>query len=581
MQIDLHAIDPELLNYYKDSVSMMSESELVIRARGLKELIQGLKQDKPNIDLLKQRILAKMQLKNLPPPILELLRSATLSTSLIQVLSEKAIKEGLLALYERFGIKPILASMLLDEREEIRNLANTELSKPSRNIANIKKEDSFQFKFEPLLNILRPVLLDQPQQPPNQQNPKVNSAAQSLSKEQLENQIKNNTLFKRILRERNAFEVSEKTVKGERDKLKKENEEQSRRINKLNSDVQIEAANLKQRIADGVADALNHRIAPWLEATEKVESINENENDPIASAIQLIAQQESLDKRFGTRSSISREIIEARELQGKLKNAQVQSLRPLAGLGDAVISLENRIESLEKLLAGTSLEPTNPFLKILLKELQAIRTLDELNVKKKSIEKTMAIESWGVELCKNAFSLVEREALRIYLSDQDLNAFDKNDAPVETPQQYIEYCLRNAKPLRLMIDGHNMLPKIKPLIGGQYFTEGKGPSIAGRKLLIDRVRALTDRHPLIEADVWFDGPIEEDWSESENLRIWFSGGKGLNRADNKILDTLQSYQLQDKQSICILVTDDQDLLIKGQKLGAINSSNLEMWILLN
>ena len=68
-------------------------------------------------------------------------------------------------------------------------------------------------------------------------------------------------------------------------------------------------ANLKQRIADGVADALNHRITPWLKATEKVESINENENDPIASATQLIAQQESLDKRFGTRSSISREII--------------------------------------------------------------------------------------------------------------------------------------------------------------------------------------------------------------------------------------------------------------------------------
>ena len=526
MQIDLHAIDPELINYFKESVSTMPESELVVRARGLKELLQGLKQDKPNIDLLKQRVLAKMQLKNLPPPILELLRSATLSTSLIQVLSEKAIKEGLLSLYERFGIKPILASMLLDEREEIRDLANTELSKPSRNIANIKKEDSFQFKFEPLLNILRPVLLDQPQQPPSQQNPKVTSAAQSLSREQLENQIKSNTLFKQILRERNAFEVSEKTVKEERDKLKKENGEQSLRIKDLNSQVLSGAASLKQRIADGVADALNHRIAPWLKATEKVESINENENDPIASATQLIAQQESVDKRFGTRSSISREIKEARELQSKLKNAQVQSLRPLAGLGEAVISLENRIESLERLLAGTSLEPTNAFLKILLKELQAIKTLDELNVKKKSIEKTMAIESWGVGLCKNAYSLVEREALRIYLSDQDISAFDKNDIPVETPQQHIEYCLRNAKPLRLMIDGHNMLPKIKPFIGGQYFTEGKGPSIAGRKLLIDRVRALTDRHPLIEADVWFDGPIEENWTETENFRVWFSGGKG-------------------------------------------------------
>ena len=157
--------------------------------------------------------------------------------------------------------------MLLDEREEIRDLANTELSKPSRNIANIKKEDSFQFKFEPLLNILRPVFLDQPQQPPSQQNPKVTSAGQSLSKEQLENQIKSNTLFKQILRERNAFEVSEKTVKEDRDKLKKENQEQSLRIKDLNSQVLSSAASLKQLIADGVADALNHRIAPWLEAT--------------------------------------------------------------------------------------------------------------------------------------------------------------------------------------------------------------------------------------------------------------------------------------------------------------------------
>ena len=581
MQIDLHAIDPEILNYFKDSVSTMSESELVIRARGLKELLQGLKQDKPNIDLLKQRVLAKMQLKNLPPPILELLRSATLSTSLIQVLSEKAIKDGLLALYERFGIKPILASMLLDEREEIRNLANTELSKPSRNIANIKKEDSFQFRFEPFLNILRPVFLDQPQQPQNQKNPKVTSATQLLSKEQLENQIKSNTLFKQILRERKTFEVREKTVKGERDKLKKENEEQSRRINELNSDVQIDAANLKQRIADGIADALNHRIAPWLKTTEKLESINKNENDPIASAAQLIAQQEGVDKRFGTRSSISREIKEARELQGKLKNAQVQSLRPLAGLGEAVISLENHIESLEKLMAGTSVEPTNSFLKILLKELQAIRTLDELNVKKKSIEKTMAIESWGVELCKNAFSLVEREALRIYLSDQDLNAFDKNDAPVETPQQYFEYCLRNAKPLRLMIDGHNMLPKIKPFIGGQFFSEGQGPTTEGRKLLIDRVRTLTDRQPLIEADVWFDGPVPEDWTETANLRIWYSGGKGSDRADKKILEGLQSLDFQNKNEFRFLVTEDRDLLHKAKALKTVGISAIEMWIMLN
>ncbi len=51
MQIDLHAINPELLNYLKDSVSTMSESELVIRDRGLKEPLPGLKQDNVSREL--------------------------------------------------------------------------------------------------------------------------------------------------------------------------------------------------------------------------------------------------------------------------------------------------------------------------------------------------------------------------------------------------------------------------------------------------------------------------------------------------------------------------------------------------
>ena len=581
MQIDLKALKPELLNYYRDSVTSMPESELIASAKLYKELFNGLKQDKPNVDLLRQRVLAKMHLKNLPPPILTLIRTATLSNSLIQVLSEKALNEGLPALFERFGITPILASMLLDEREEIRELANTELSKPIKNIDKIKKEDSFKIKFGPFLDVLRPVLFDQPYQPPSQQNTNVNPVTETLTKDQIENQVKTSTLFKQTLRERSALEASVKIITAERNKFKKESDEKSNQITELSDQVISNNANLQKLIAEGVADGLNHRVAPWFESTQKLTSIDKNLINPIAVAINLIAQQESADKRFGIRSNIKKEIDEARKLQEKLKNAQVESLRPLAGLGEAVRSLASHIENLEKLLTSSALEPTNSVLKLLLKELQTIKTLDELNIKKKCIEKTMAMDSWGIELCKNAYALVEREALRIYLSHQDLSTIDKNDAPVETPQQHIEYCLRNAKPLRLMIDGHNMLPKIKPFIGGQYFTEGKGPSIAGRKLLIDRVKALTDRHPLIEADVWFDGPIKEDWTETENLRVWFSGGKGSDRADKKILEGLQSLDFLNKNEFRFLVTEDRDLLHKARALKVIGVSPIEMWSMLN
>lgn len=581
MQIDLQALKPELLSYFRDSVTSMPDSELIVSAKLYKELFNGLKQDKPNVDLLKQRVLAKMQLKNLPPPILEILRSATLSNSLILVLSEKAMKEGLPALFERFGITPILASMLLDEREEICDLANTELSKPSKNIAKIKKEDSFKFRFGPFLDVLRPVLVDQPYQLPSQQNTNVNPVTEPPTKDQLDNKIKNSTLFKQTARDRKAFEASIKTITEERNKLKKDFEAQSKRVKELDAQVISNDANLLKRIAEGVADGMNHQIAPWLKNTQKLTSTDKNLANPIADAVKLIAHQETADKRFGTRSRIRKEIEEARELQAKLKSAQVESLRPLAGLGEAVRSLESHIESLEELLTGSSLEPTNPLLKKLLIELQVIKTLDELKDKKKSIEKIMAMESWGMGLCKNTYSLLEREAVRIYLSHHELNGIDNNDSPVETPHQHFEYCLRNAKSLRLMIDGHNMLPKIKSFIGGQYFSESQGPTIEGRKLLIDRVRMLTDKHPLIEADVWFDGPIQEDWTETANLRVWFSGGKGSDRADKKILEGLQSLDFQNKNEFRFLVTEDRDLLHKVKALKAVGISPIEMWIMLN
>lgn len=110
--------------------------------------------------------------------------------------------------------------------------------------------------------------------------------------------------------------------------------------------------------------------------------------------------------------------------------------------------------------------------------------------------------------------------------------------------------------------------------------QGQGPSIAGRKLLIDRVRALTDRHPLIEADVWFDGPIEEDWTETENFRVWFSGGKGSDRADKKILEGLESLDFLNKNEFRFLVTEDRDLLHKAKALKAVGVSPIEMWIML-
>jgi len=579
MSIDLNELDPEAFTYFVQSVNNMPETMLIDRAKPMKDLFQGLRQDKPNINELRQRAIAKMKLKKLPPPVLELLRSATLADALIKVLSEKALTAGNLALYEKFGRNEILFSMLLDERETIQNFAKSELAKSPKE--KIKPEDTFKHRFEPLINLLVPIIRDEPYIPPKQQNSNTHSATQTLTKEQEDKLIRASSLFKQTFRDRNDFEASVKKISNELEGSNKKIISQSRLIKELEAKVISLETYFNQRIAEGIADGLNARIAPWFETTEKLSANTKHQTNCIAVAEHLISQQESADKRFGTRSRIKTEIEDAKALQIKLKSAQVESLRPLPGLAEAIRSLENHIESLEKLLTGSSIEPINPKLKVLLQELQVINSLDELNNKKKSIEKTMELEVWGIELCKQAFSLVEREAQRIYSSHIHSIAKEKDDEVVNTPHQLIEYCLRNAKPLRLMIDGHNMLPKIKPFIGGQYFSEGKGPTIGGRKLLIDRVRILTERQPLIEADVWFDGPVQEDWTESKNLRVWFSGGKGSDRADKKILEGLQSLDFLNKNEFRFLVTEDRDLLHKAKALKAVGVSPIEMWSMLN
>jgi hypothetical protein len=132
MIVDDHTLDDEMLTFYKNAVDAMPDALLITSARKMPELLNGLKQDKPNVEQLRQRVTAKLQLKSPPPPVLDILRSATLSEPLIDVLSEKTIKIGLASLLDHFGRLSILAAMLLDARESVRELALAEMAKPSK-----------------------------------------------------------------------------------------------------------------------------------------------------------------------------------------------------------------------------------------------------------------------------------------------------------------------------------------------------------------------------------------------------------------------------------------------------------------
>jgi hypothetical protein len=567
-----------MLAFCKAAIEDMPDSLLVNGARKMPDLFKGLKQDKPNIDLLLQRVLAKLQLKSPPPPILDLLRTATLSEALVDVLSDKALQQGLPALLDHFGRIPILTAMLLDTRDSVRKMAHEQLAKPIKDAAKAKlqEQDTFKLRFKPLLDTLRPVLQDESYQAPTTRpaSSTAKIAAPALSKEQQEREILASTPYRQLKKERNALVAERDKLQTLNSKLATDLAGQTSRANTLSSELDALQSQWRNSIAQGIADGLQHRLAPWLAPTESLaQNLPANQN-ALERAQQVLARQAQQDKRYGTRAQVTEELAQARSLLAALQTAQQESLRPLPQLAEEIRALATHIATTEARLNQTSLQPQAPQLRALALTLNTLHDIDALQNHKKALERTMLAEAWGLPLCQQAFALIDRQVMAIYAEH---HPDPKDIAPPVTPTQHLAYCLLHARPCRLLIDGHNLLPKLKPLIGASYFKVGQGPTAQARALLIERVKTLTALHPLLEVDIWFDSPDDQHWSETDNLRVWFSGGKGSDRADGRILESLQSEVYRGTQTTRLVVTEDRDLLAQAQARGAIGVSPLEMW----
>jgi hypothetical protein len=578
MTLDDYPLDDEMLAFCKAAIDAMPDALLVSGARKMPDLLKGLKQDKPHVEMLRQRVLAKLELKSTPPPILDILRTATLSESLIDVLSDKALQQGLPALVEHFGRVPILAAMLLDGRDSVRKMAQEELAKPIKDAANAKlqEQDSFKLRFKPLLDTLRPVLQDTPYQAPTPRSAGTNAkiVPPALSKEQQERDILASTPYRQLQKERNALAAERDKLQTLNTKLATDLAGQTSRANTLSSELGALQSQWRNSIAQGIADGLQHRLAPWLAPTESLAQNLPASQNALERAQQMLTRQAQQDKRYGTRAQVAEELAQARSLLTALQTAQQEALRPLPQLAEEIRALATHIDTTQARLNQSSLQPQAHQLRALAQTLLTLHDIDALQNHKKALERTMLAEAWGLPLCQQAYALIDRQAMAIYAKH---HPDPKDIPPPVTSTQHLADCLLHARHCRLFIDGHNLLPKLKPLIGASYYKAGQGPTAQARALLIERIKTLSALHPLVQADIWFDGPDDQHWSETDNLRVWFSGGQGSDRADGRILESLQSEVYRGTSSTRLVVTEDRELLTQAQGKGAIGMSPLEMW----
>lgn len=123
------------------------------------------------------------------------------------------------------------------------------------------------------------------------------------------------------------------------------------------------------------------------------------------------------------------------------------------------------------------------------------------------------------------------------------------------------------EPIRLLIDGHNVLFRLDDIFG-RTFKNG-APGASARNELIERVARLCANKNNVEVHLHFDGPNGKVRTVSEQVRVTYSGGEGEHRADKAILQDLRFHRGAGSAIPCYLVTDDRGLSGEAEQDGVI------------
>ncbi|MGA1478028.1 MAG: hypothetical protein ACO328_06495 [Burkholderiaceae bacterium] len=185
--------------------------------------------------------------------------------------------------------------------------------------------------------------------------------------------------------------------------------------------------------------------------------------------------------------------------------------------------------------------------------------LEGLMVQRAAIHKAMRV---------NQLRYSEGVLLQNFLTEKaEAWARTLNVEPSEKlPANKLNALLRRREPCLVVVDGHNLLFRLSILFL-QWFEEGR-PSLEAREQLTHRLLDQVVRYESLHIDLWFDGDEASCCDRHTRLKVCYSGGKGKDRADRKIIAMLREAS-PTPRPLTFVVTDDLGLARRIRKTNVI------------
>ncbi len=583
MKIDDKEVDRKIVDFYLACLERMPEDELLAKAKDVPQATKGFRPKHADPKIVRQRLRPYFaQSGEYPVGFLDLLREATLQAKFLAVVDETVLIKAVNLFADYLGRAAFYAAMLLDKRDALRDKAR-EL------IAEWKGDEPTQNESEAaarkLTNLFNPFLLQVLELTANmpattnlsKKNPSTSTSTE-LTVAQKDELIDKSPLVRRLRRELKEASDGARKASAELVTLSVNCKNLSARMISANSELaslrDADQLNVDQR----VARIFSERISPWFKTSERLRvSAQKLERDPLKRAEEVLRRQAEVDLRFGLREQHREQLEKVREFKTRIEEAKRESLRPLPDLVEVSSLLNNKILELENLLKeGSSCSGIeSASYKKFAAAVQGCMKIDDVFGHREQLKHLSDNGQWEVSEIAKAYELLSAAALRFYLGDhKKLRPKDLTELGSGSPLQALRQCVVNRQRCTLLIDGHNVLFRWRPLLG-QYF-DGEVPGVRARAALIERLQQMAVAIPEVTTDLWFDGPQAEDQTICENLRVRFSGGVGRDRADQQIIAHLKYLHEQQDKGLKIVVTADQEFADAARKLDAMTMAPLEL-----
>lgn len=618
MQLDGEEVPEVVVGAWKASFDRLSSADVRLLALKRPEVVRGFRPASIDIRIARERlkdVLSKSA--ELPADIRAMLRTSGLAASLLIVLSEEALERVAGPLASFFGTRETAAALLLDERLAVRALGRAVLAgwDGAEPTAAQREAASAQLRAEigPFLGHMKELLeaqdaaggnaaapgavpIDAPgahapiaqARPPRPRREADLVVALRDKRREVTQLARENTRISGLLTTSTAqAAAAASSLTATQARL---------------SSALEELASLKDqfetRVEDAVRARLSAKLLPWLEPAESLareagalgvtqppavsgspRHCGGEESEPVRAAARLLEQQAESDRQFGLRSALRSERERCASLLDRLRQAQVDSIRPLAEIGPTALALEARIQQIDGVLGeGTGSPPTqSPALARFELALAEAGSLDEVAALR---QRLIASEPLGLlndgEL-DEAFRLLGSASSRMYaragvgrgwtVGRDDLSGL---------PLYAMQATLAQGRPATLVVDGHNVLWKVPTLFRPHY--EQDQPGGRARRALQDALQVLAGRHPNLTIHLWFDGAVMEDRVLAPNLRVHFSGGVGANRADRQMLAYLAHLNASGTDEVRAVTTADGEVAATAQASGALAMTPQELVI---